>query len=516
MFFKKDTFIAFYDLESGCNSFNFYIFLTRALIERTKYSFSNLHIVFVPPNINGYPTGWTLFDQDQYESRLNQLLVPLALGFSESAGVTVLSKREEALRFFENCGKINCFPENYHPEHNSFMPVGLKHTESLVSPLIPRTDQALKWVSEWKSKIISKKQKLICINLRNTGYQSERESNLENWIRFARSLDEEKYKVVFIPDTNNCLSYDTRLHQYEVVPSASINIELRFAIYRNSHVVLGVNTGPLTLCHCNNIPCIIYNPCMATVGWDTFEEQEFLPGTEGQFQKSPHIKVIWEKDHEEVLKDSFTEYENQIDGKKSRFKEIHKLAKQAISKEDTLKSRLYSSLLLSFYPERYESWLIRIEVLLYNKCYRELFITTAGAKKIHQDILKKIFNSNAVIDNGIKSFLSFYIMNFPNWKQLCTINKSVIKNQRIIIFGTGKHAIHTYNLINSVTDIIGWCDNNPIKKGRTLNNKKIFSPHEIKNIEADLIIISSMYATDIYFQLIELGFANNKIKIFEN
>ena len=103
MFLKKDTLIAFYDLESGCNSFNFYIFLTRALIERTKYSFSNLHIVFVPPKINGYPNGWTLFDQDQYAWRLNQLLVPLALGFSESAGVTVLSKREEALKFFDNC-----------------------------------------------------------------------------------------------------------------------------------------------------------------------------------------------------------------------------------------------------------------------------------------------------------------------------------------------------------------------------------------------------------------------------
>ena len=57
---------------------------------------------------------------------------------------------------------------------------------------------------------------------------------------FARSLNEEKYKVVFIPDTNDSLSYDTRLHQYEVVPSASTNIELRFAIFRNSHVVLGV------------------------------------------------------------------------------------------------------------------------------------------------------------------------------------------------------------------------------------------------------------------------------------
>ena len=34
--------------------------------------------------------------------------------------------------------------------------------------------------------------------------------------------------------------------------------------------------------------------------------------------------------------------------------------------------------------------------------------------------------------------------------------------------------------------------------------------------KADLIIISSMYATDIFFQLVELGFASNRIKIFDN
>ena len=82
---------------------------------------------------------------------------------------------------------------------------------------------------------------------------------------------------------------------------------------------------------------------------------------------------------------------------------------------------------------------------------------------------------------------------------------------RVILFGASKAGSSTYAQIKTEVNVIAFCDNDINKHHKKFCNKLIISPDEISHYNVDGVIITSMYTNEIYKQLKDLNFPEQKI-----
>lgn len=86
---------------------------------------------------------------------------------------------------------------------------------------------------------------------------------------------------------------------------------------------------------------------------------------------------------------------------------------------------------------------------------------------------------------------------------------------KILIFGTGKYYQNRKNTV--LTDeVIGFLDNDREKQHHFFDEKFIYAPDEIKEIEFDYILIMSVSFTDMRNQLLDMGVEDSKIIDYSN
>lgn len=87
----------------------------------------------------------------------------------------------------------------------------------------------------------------------------------------------------------------------------------------------------------------------------------------------------------------------------------------------------------------------------------------------------------------------------------------------IVVFGLGRFYENRKNQMLSYPDIkiVAYTDNEMNYWGKCIDGIKVISPLEVKNIDYDIILIMSTYMEEIYWQLIGMGIARKKIKIWE-
>jgi hypothetical protein len=89
-----------------------------------------------------------------------------------------------------------------------------------------------------------------------------------------------------------------------------------------------------------------------------------------------------------------------------------------------------------------------------------------------------------------------------------------LRDKKMILFGASNYGKNFYEELRKYNiDILGFCDNDKKKWSTLLCEKKVFAPEKIIDTEFDLIIITSMYAKEIYKQLIDLGISKKQIAI---
>ncbi len=79
-----------------------------------------------------------------------------------------------------------------------------------------------------------------------------------------------------------------------------------------------------------------------------------------------------------------------------------------------------------------------------------------------------------------------------------------MKKDNVLIWGAANAGKETYMILNEYNsiNIIGFADNNKLKRGRIFCGKRVFSLIEvIEQLEIDYIVIASMYYEQIYYQL---------------
>jgi hypothetical protein len=138
----------------------------------------------------------------------------------------------------------------------------------------------------------------ITITLREAAYGSHRNSNMEEWRKFADYLSAQGERVIFVRDTRFALE---GVDGYDTCPAASIDIDVRCALYEGARANLFVSNGPWSLALFGTRPWLMFNeisgmdpyPPNTDAWWRTFHGI----GMNEQFPWSqPNQRIVWKRD----------------------------------------------------------------------------------------------------------------------------------------------------------------------------------------------------------------------------
>ncbi len=333
---NHQTLYAFYDLGNNNANFEFLNYLFLAEFTRMKQGFPFLHMVIVPPPEDmlkqpgkKYETGEVLTSWRQKGWMVKNVLLPCCWMMNPDMHITVCTNRQEAWNIQHGLGN-NVFPANY--SVNS--PVGacsIRQVRQAVEsggmlPSLRACPEALNHVQQWIDQH-SHGRKAVTITLRETfDSMEERNSDLDNWIKFADSIDQEKFCTIFLRDTFRALGPPLpQLKNHLVFHEAPWNLELRMALYELSFLNLFVANGPAHLCMFNRkTKCLIFNRMSTNMFAmsEAYFKAENLPVGSQWPHTTDFQQLVWEEDSSEVIQKHFKRMCKKIEQDTDKFRKM--------------------------------------------------------------------------------------------------------------------------------------------------------------------------------------------------
>jgi hypothetical protein len=309
---NKDTLCVFYDLEVSPITFNFCEILGMANAKRIELGFKYIEIVFVPGSKDGLRAERAdyepVIDKESRHWRRYNILFPLTHLLPACSGFLNCATRKEA-ELIRRKMKPYIYPEKYHtvfPIAHNFFESARSSSKDLLA--LRATEQGLRYINQWLG-YQSNGRKVITITLRQYNYMPQRNSNIAAWAEFAKSLDDAKYFVVIIPDTEQSLEgVNPVLSDFTHFNEACWNLELRAALYETAYLNLGVNNGPLAVCWMNQksryLLFKVHIEEVPQVSAQALAEYGLLPGGSPAFAME-YQKWVWKDDTFENIQDEF-------------------------------------------------------------------------------------------------------------------------------------------------------------------------------------------------------------------
>lgn len=313
--YNKDVLNVYYDLDLYPISYDVAYFLVAADIRRRQLGLSKLHVIFTRfsgEEYGDFAVGTNnVIDTHSRDWRFRNIAVALPALLPNASGVAVCVNRAQAREWLarsyhlfpsmaSSLWRREDLPAIYREVVSSLR---LEEGNGLRAP-----QQALRYVRQWIDRRVGDRR-LVVITLRQYQVDPERNSDLDAWTAFARSLDPAVYAPVFIPDTDHVfdISRDA-LDEFLVFEPAAWNVELRMAIYEQAYMNLMVNTGTGMLCalnaRCSYIMFKLLVPNVHLASEATIRNQGFAPGQSPRFAL-PHQKWVWETDSFDIIRREF-------------------------------------------------------------------------------------------------------------------------------------------------------------------------------------------------------------------
>jgi tetratricopeptide (TPR) repeat protein len=169
--------------------------------------------------------------------------------------------------------------------------------------------RALAQVDDWLNEY-SEGRRAIVITLRGMTRQPGRNSDLEAWTEFARSLDPDLYFPVFVRDTAAIFSAPPpELEGFALFDPAALNLHIRMALYERAYLNMIVNNGPIALLNFNTATRYLqFRPQQNNN--DTSERYLGKIGFTAEydpFRKTSHQKVLMDGDTLDNIRNRFDE-----------------------------------------------------------------------------------------------------------------------------------------------------------------------------------------------------------------
>lgn len=156
---------------------------------------------------------------------------------------------------------------------------------------------------------ILRNSKPVVITLREANHWPHRNSNLDEWLKFASYLEKIGEKVIFVRDTAKA---DIPIDGFETCPEASRDIGIRLALYEKSKCSMFAANGPWNMAVFADFPWLMINEALVSdpfdfntpEGWKThngISVGEQLPWSRAD------QRIIWKKDTYDNMRQAWEE-----------------------------------------------------------------------------------------------------------------------------------------------------------------------------------------------------------------
>ena len=312
---SSSTLYSFYDLGASPPTCDFLKFMQYAELYRRRYNLEKIHFIFVPGPKGGFRDDNLKRTIPQRSALMRNLVVPSCWLLPTCHGVSWLNNRREAIELFEKVGNVNVFPRNYNPKAevlvNDYLMSGLitayLRGEEMV--VLQEPSEYTSMVQGYLSARLST-QKLVTVTIRDTPYNTERNTNQPEWRSFLDSLDTSKYRVLIVPDTYNIWSKN--ICGFEYCEMASLNVLFRTALYRQAYLNMFTPGGPAEIALYSNSPLLMFRP----VGKDVASTPDWYRTFYGMDPDHHHQhamyklnqRLAWGADKADYIQQEFNRY----------------------------------------------------------------------------------------------------------------------------------------------------------------------------------------------------------------
>lgn len=311
-----------YDLSAAAITYDFASYLAAAEVERRLRGFAGIYVIFVMG-----PHGGVREEMPEYEAaisrearlwRVRQMLIPMLSFLPTVRGHVVCSTREVAEALISTNAQA-IYPSDY----RVFLPrqpdkrVIHEHARRGVPiwPMFKATAQGRRLVADFLAREAEGRRPIV-ITLRNYAYTPERNSRNADWIAFADGLDRSRYVAIFIHDSETVMQPPPGdFSRHVVCDAASVNLELRMALYEAAWLNMALLHGPTELCwYCESARYLYF----IRVGTAAVQTEAALiqnghrVGSDLDFAK-PFQHIVWEVDEYDVLCREFALMEKMIE-----------------------------------------------------------------------------------------------------------------------------------------------------------------------------------------------------------
>jgi len=322
-FFKKtknddEILYGIYDLEICDITYNFGIFLVDLEYETIKRGKKGFVVIIVPSSMASN----NLLEWKEYNSKINIVsrdwrfvniimqLIPLS---KKCMGYYKLPNRE---KIDEIINGVEYYPDLYDSRNlrkadlNELLFKKLNRS-GLVEGL-KSSEQGREYVNDWIKNNLKNKNKIVTITLRNSLFDTARNSNNKEWLKFAEFLIENNYSPVFISDTDDSFSKIDSKSNIIYFNECCWNMGLRVALYETAYLNFFGNNGCVVLGMFNEkINYILMNGLpkdSVVVTEKVLEKNNMLNITNYQFSTNRQ-KLCMKTDNFENIKEQFLIYE---------------------------------------------------------------------------------------------------------------------------------------------------------------------------------------------------------------
>jgi len=158
----------------------------------------------------------------------------------------------------------------------------------------------------------------VTITLREASYWPHRNSKLDEWLRFAKYLEDKGERVIFVRDTAKA---DEPIKGFQTFPQAAKDLNIRMALYQGAKTNLFVANGPLTLALFSDVPWLKFFELDDQGAYNAGRSEYWRqcvgldPDKLEQFPWSkPNQRIVWKPDYYTNL---VTAWEETFPGKKN-------------------------------------------------------------------------------------------------------------------------------------------------------------------------------------------------------
>lgn len=310
-----NTLFAFYDLNVSALTFNFAEFLALCHNELIRKKLNNFAVIFVQEDHNQfkslkqYSDFHNIHDKDSMNWRFYNIILPL-LSTSNKCGGHYLINSKNEISFYTK--KKNIFPQYYQNvfkinyDINDFYKIDNLNDITLTCPI-----QALRYIDKWININNFENNKIVTLTLRYQDLEKVRNSNLEEWYKFAEYLQSVGYLPIIIPDTETCWYLKKKFKKFHVFTEPCWNLLLRMAIYEKSYVNYFVPNGPEMLATLNVRTSYIMLNLVPVKGSKVNTEDALKIFNKSDYKFSTkYQKLIFKKDSFENLVKSFIDFKS--------------------------------------------------------------------------------------------------------------------------------------------------------------------------------------------------------------